>query len=80
MRVYVLHFKDRSALSGAFDRLYSSEEVASCMIEPELCRIRFMAPTPRAESLVERLYLEGGLTWCSGHALDPPPGRAASPR
>jgi hypothetical protein len=80
MRVYVLHFKDRNALSRAFDRLYSTEEVASCLIEPERCRIRFTAPAVRAEPLVERFYLEGGLTWCSGHALGPPPGQAVSPR
>jgi hypothetical protein len=59
---------------------WSTEEVASCLIEPERCRIRFTAPAVRAEPLVERFYLEGGLTWCSGHALGPPPGQAVSPR
>jgi hypothetical protein len=35
------------------------------MIEPEQERIRFLAPAGAADTLVERIYLEGGLLWCS---------------
>jgi hypothetical protein len=67
MRVYVLHLDGPSALARAFDHVLESQDTASCMIEPELERIRFLAPADAADALVERIYLEGGLLWCSRH-------------
>jgi hypothetical protein len=48
-----------------------SRHVASCLIEPESGRIRFLAPRKAADALVEQIYEEGGLTWCSQHDVNP---------
>ncbi len=69
MRVYVLHFSGRSELSRAFDRLMQSDEVASCMLELAVVRLRFLAPPKSADALVERIYEDGGLVWCSRHDI-----------
>jgi hypothetical protein len=71
MRVYVLELRGASALTSAFDRVMESSHVASCAIEPESGRIRFLAPARAADALVEQIYLEGGLSWCSRHDLNP---------
>jgi hypothetical protein len=67
MRVYVMQFESVGALRRAFDRLSESVHVGSCMIEPGLRRIRFLAPLPAAEALVHQVYLDRGMTWCSRH-------------
>jgi len=72
MRVYVLELRGASALTSAFDRVMESRHVASCAIEPESGRIRFLAPAKAADALVEQIYQEGGLSWCSRHDLNPP--------
>lgn len=80
MRVYVLVLRGAPALTRAFDRVMESRHVASCLIEPESGRIRFLAPAKAADALVEEIYQEGGLTWCSQHDVDPSLAeRAASP-
>jgi hypothetical protein len=71
LRVYVLLLRDAAALTLAFDRVLESRHVASCQIEPEHGRIRFLAPRRAADALVERIYHEGGLTWCSQHDIAP---------
>ncbi len=74
MRVYVLRFATLSSLHGAFQVLAESERVATCTIEPELSRVRFLAPVRYADALVQRIYLEGGLAWCSRHDVEEHPG------
>ena len=69
MRVYVLHFEDLGRLTHAFDRVLQNEQVESCMIEPERQRLRFLAPRKHADGLVERIYQDGGLAWCSRHDM-----------
>ncbi len=69
MRVYVLHFASPGQMTRAFDRIIASDRVASCMVEANEVRLRFLAPQPVADALVQRVYLEGGLTWCSRHDL-----------
>jgi hypothetical protein len=71
--VYELRFAERSALSRAFDRVDSDPDVASCSFEVVPRRIRLLAERSVAERLVERLYLDGGLAWCSRHAIDAEP-------
>jgi hypothetical protein len=75
MRVYVLRLKDPASLSRAFGRLMASSRVASCLVEPEHGRVRFVAPPRAAEAMVERIYLEGELLWCTRHDLLTPPTR-----
>lgn len=67
MRVYILRFQSEARLHGAFDRVLGSPHVASCMVESSEARIRFLAPAAAADALVEEIYLEGGLIWCSRH-------------
>jgi hypothetical protein len=69
MRVYVLHLANSSLLTRAFDRILGASEVASCMVEPERQRVRFLAPERCGDRLVERIYLEGGMRWCSRHPM-----------
>lgn len=69
MRVYVLHLDTPGRLIRAFDIVLDSSRVASCMVEPELCRVRFLAPSDCADKLVERIYELGGLRWCSRHEV-----------
>ena len=70
MRVYILILRGAPALTRAFDRVMDSRHVASCLIEPETGRIRFLAPRKAADALVEQIYQEGGLTWCSQHDVN----------
>ena len=76
MRIYVLQFDSASLLTRAFDRIIASERVASCMVESERRRLRFLAPQRVADALVERVYLEGGLTWCTRHDVGARDSRA----
>lgn len=71
--VHTLHFADTERLQRSFEEVMSWESVEDCLVEPERLRLRFLAPARLADPLVERLYLQGGLTWCSRHVL-----RAAS--
>ena len=69
MRVYVLRVEGRALLARAFDHLMDHPEVASCAIEPEESRVRFVAETKAGDALVERIYQEGGLSWCTRHTF-----------
>jgi hypothetical protein len=73
LRVYVLCFAEPAALSRAFDRVSDTPDVASCSFELNERRIRLLARPAVGEPLVERLYLEGGLAWCSRHIFEHPP-------
>ena len=79
MRIYVLRFSSSGRLARAVDRLLDSEHVASCAVEPELRQVRFAAPRRHADALVEDLYAEGGLAWCSRHDFRPARLAAAPP-
>ena len=67
MRVYILRFGSAARLRGAFDRVLRSAHVASCSVESADARLRFLAPADAADALVEDIYLDGGLVWCSRH-------------
>jgi hypothetical protein len=67
VRVYVLEFDRPETLARAFELVLESDRSTSCTAEAERRRLRFVTPDLRADALIERIYLEGGLTWCSRH-------------
>ena len=69
MRIYDLRFRDPASVARAFERLMASSQVDTCEVEPERVRLRFLAPAVAAVGLLERIYLDGDLTWCSSHDL-----------
>jgi hypothetical protein len=68
--VHDLQFKDLAHLTRSVNELLDAEGVEDCLIEAEDLRLRFVAPRRLADALLERIYLHGGLTWCSRHGLD----------
>jgi len=70
MRLCALRFQNTRDLTRAFDRILASPDVDSCVVEWEEGRIRFLAPAAGAAALAERIYLDGGLLWCSHHEID----------
>ena len=72
MQIYLLHFDSGPNLTRAFDTILSSSDVESCMVESGSNRIRFLAPRPAAEKIIERIYQDRGLLWCSRHGVTEP--------
>jgi hypothetical protein len=70
-RIYDLRLATAARLTSAVARILDSEEVASCAVEPDLCRVRFIARRKPADALVRGIYAEGGLLWCSRHDWRP---------
>ncbi len=69
MRVYFLRLKRARNLQWAFNVIAGAACVASSTFEAQLCEVRFVAPRRQADALVKRIYLDGGLVWCSRHDL-----------
>lgn len=69
MRVYVMRFVDRDSLRAAYEILTESERVTTCSIEQQSGRLRFLASVRAADALVRRIYLRGGLAWCTRHEV-----------
>jgi hypothetical protein len=67
--VHTLHFTTVDELQRSFREVLESEFVEDCLVEPDALRLRFLAPPRSAEGVVERIYLHGGLSWCSRHPL-----------
>jgi hypothetical protein len=63
--LYELRIDGRARLAHAFDHLMGHAEVASCSIETSLSQLRFVAEPKVGDALVERIYQEGGLSWCA---------------
>ena len=70
MRIYLLRFTDRSALSSAFARVADESDVASCVIDADELRLRFVSPHDSGEELLEQIYADGGLSWTSRHDVE----------
>jgi hypothetical protein len=70
-RIYDLRLASSASLSSAVARILDSEEVASCAVEPDLLRVRFIARRRLADVLVRGIYAEGGLAWCSRYDWRP---------
>lgn len=69
MQVFDLQFTDQPHLLDGFRRAQEREAVDSCTLEIDQLRMRLLAPRAEAEELAHRIYLDGGLRWCSGHEL-----------
>ncbi len=67
MRVYVLRLEGERNIERAFDVISNARNVSSSIFEPGLRQVRFVAPPREADALAERIYLDGGLIWCSRH-------------
>jgi hypothetical protein len=67
VRVYVLRLDGERNIERAFDVISNARNVSSCTFEPGLHQVRFVAPPREADALAERIYLDGGLVWCSRH-------------
>jgi hypothetical protein len=70
-RIYDLRLASPACLTRAAARILDSQQVGSCAVEPELRRVRFIARRNAADALVQDIYADGGLTWCSRHDWRP---------
>ena len=68
--LYVLRVSDESFLERAFGTISDTSAVSSSIAEPRLKQMRFTAPPREGDRLAERIYLQGGMVWCSRHQLD----------
>ena len=81
VRVLVdLSFDSRAALLEAFLRVGAQPSVTSCSLESEGLRLQYVLPREDAPALAERIYLSGGLRWCTGHVLADPAAQGPSGR
>jgi len=71
VRVYILRLQGARNLAWAFEVISNAREVVSSTFEPGLRQVRFVAPPREADALAEKIYLDGGLIWCSRHDLAP---------
>jgi hypothetical protein len=69
MQIFDLQFTSEASLLEGFRRAQDRSAVDSCTLEVDSLRMRFLAPRTEAEELAQRIYLDGGLRWCSGHEL-----------
>jgi hypothetical protein len=67
--VYRLQFTSDADLQRAVAQVLGCDRIDDCLVDAPAGLIRFAAPELEAEALVERLYLEGGLRWCTRHAI-----------
>jgi len=70
--VFDLRFDDKRALERAFARISDEVAVVSCLVEPDLLRIRLLADEAVGDALVDELYAQRGLVWCKRHPLERP--------
>jgi len=70
VRVYVLRLERARNLQWAFNVIAKADYVVSSTFETQPCQVRFVAPRRQADALVKRIYLDGGLVWCSRHDLN----------
>lgn len=78
MRLYLLEFDGPESLARGFERVLDCTRAESCSLESGALRLRFLAPERPAGHLLERIYADGGLVWCSRHDLGGTPHLRAS--
>jgi hypothetical protein len=69
MRIYVLRFDNRDAVSRAFGVVMDSGAVESASVGPDPGQLRFIAKAADAEPVIRRIYLLRELRWCSTHRV-----------
>lgn len=69
-QVHTLRFGGSGDLARAFDHILSSPDVDSCVVDAAQDQVRFFARSAPAEKLIERIYQDGGLVWCTSHRLE----------
>ncbi len=67
--VFRLRLSDARRLEEAFALLIEDDHVASLSIQPLTLSAFFMATSAVGAPLVERIYQDGGLRWCSSHRV-----------
>ncbi len=79
--VHDLQFRDETHLNRSAQDLLVADGVEDCLVEAESLRLRFVASAEVGAGLIEEIYLDGGLTWCSRHELiDPAAPSRSVPR
>ena len=78
MRVYFMRFDSDQAANRAFGLLMDAASVESSLVGPGPREIRILAKQSDAELLIQRIYLQGGLSWCSAHTPRSTAARPAS--
>jgi len=79
MHVYLLRLDGPKRLAEAFERVQNAPRVVSCVVEAGASRMRFLANGTVARPILERIYADGGLVWCSAHLLGKPDDAQVSP-
>ena len=79
MFVHTLVFGSTSELMRCFEMVMDHESVEDCLVEPEHLRLRFLAPDALSDRLIERIYQERGLRWCTRHPLEADAPAAGQP-
>ena len=69
MLVFDLQFTSPATLLEGFRRVQDRAAVDSCTLELDQLRLRLVAPREEADHLAQRIYLDGGLRWCSAHTV-----------
>ncbi len=69
MQVFDLHFTTEASLLEGFRLAQDRPAMDSCTLEIDQLRMRLVMPRKEAEYLAQRIYLDGGLRWCSGRVI-----------
>jgi hypothetical protein len=69
MKIFDLRFTDAATMQSAFQRAQDRSAVDTCTLAPGELRMRFVARDAEADELAHKIYLDGGLKWCSGYVL-----------
>ena len=69
IQLFDLRFTSKATLGEAFARVQQASWVESCTLESNALRMQFVARDATASALTQRIYLNGGLRWCSAHPL-----------
>lgn len=70
--VFYVVLTDRGCFKDAFRLLSDGQDadnVQSCAVDAADLSARFIATGEAGDDLIERLYAQGGLRWCTRHRL-----------